>query len=242
MMQASHPFFNNFVKGIACFSYEMSGLLEDYTEGDVFLNKHLSIPQHHFSLIAMLLANRAEDDWLTACFKDASLDACTFEELQEVCIQLSAYIGFPAVVRGLKLLDIAMKELSPSATSPGNSYERVKNRYDKGVAELEALEPGRTALLQHDYQSFAPDYVRTTLEFGYGDLYARPFLDKPTKQAIRVAAIAALGYASVPLQFHMNAGLTVGLNKAQQVEILLMLTAITGFPAAMNAMNVLKNL
>ena len=223
-------------------SEELSGLLEDYTEGDVFQNKHLGIPPHHFSLMAMLLACKAEDDWLTACFKDSILDACTYEELQEVCIQLSAYIGFPAAVRGLKMLDISMKELSNSATSLEKPYERVDNRYDNGVAELEALESGRTALLQHDYDAFAPDYVRTTIEFGYGDLYARPLLDKPTKQAIRVAAIAALGYASTPLQFHMNAGLKVGLTKSEQVEILLMLTAITGFPAAMNAINVLKNL
>lgn len=241
-MQASHPFFRELVKDIAPLSDEMCGLLLDYTEGDVFLNKHLDVKKHHFSLLSMLLAAHAEASWLSACWKDALMDGCAFEELQEVCIQLTAYIGFPAAHKGLNGLENAARELSLANTSFRQPYQRVSDRFEKGFAELEALEPGRTAILQKDYQSFAPDYVRTTLELGYGDVYTRPLLDKPAKQAIRVAAISAQGYASEPLLFHMKAGLTVGLTKDEQVEILLMLTAITGFPAAMNAMNVLKSL
>jgi 4-carboxymuconolactone decarboxylase len=241
-MQASHPFFRELVNSITPISEEMSGLLLDYTEGDVFRNIYLDVKKHHFSLISMLLAAHADASWLAACWKDALMDGCTFEELQEVCIQLTAYIGFPAAHKGLIGLENAAKDSSLGNTSSRQTYQRVSDRFEKGFVELEALEEGRTAILQKDYRSFAPDYVRTTIELGYGDVYARPLLDKPAKQAIRVAAIAALGYASAPLQFHMKAGLTVGLTKEEQVEILLMLTAITGFPAAMNAINVLKNL
>lgn len=217
-------------------------MLEHYSLDDVFICRHLNVRQHHYSLVAMMLAAGVEEDWLKACFKDALLDGCPIRELVEACIQLAAYIGFPAAAKGMEVLLKAWMEHPNGSEWPEQKWQPWPDRYGKGVEELEALEPGRTEKLWMDFGSFAGNYVRATIELAYGDLYARPLLDKPTQQAIRIASLSALGFATGALQFHMKAGLSMGLSMDAQVEIVLKLTAIRGFPAALNAMNVLKGL
>jgi 4-carboxymuconolactone decarboxylase len=241
-MQPSNIFLKVHISSLGRISPELSGLMEQYGLEDVLINKHLTNRQHHYSLAAMLMAAKAPEEWLIACWKDALMDDCPVEELMEVCLQLTAYIGFPTSGKGLELLKKTWNEMPTGAEWPIKPWCTVADRYQQGEAQLEWLEPGRTGKLMNDYGSFAPDYVRATLEMAYGDLYSRTVLDKPTQQAIRVAALSALGYAAVPLTFHMKAGIKVGLSIAAQAEIILQLTAITGFPAAMNAMNQLKAL
>jgi 4-carboxymuconolactone decarboxylase len=241
-MQPSNTFLKEHIGSVGVISAEFSGLMEQYAIEDVFITHHLSIRQYHYSIAAMLMATRVPDEWLMASWKDALTDQCPLVQLMEVCLQLTAYIGFPAAYKGLTLLKSAWTEWPDSEDWPNKEWHTVTERYLEGEAQLESLESGRTQKLMTDYGAFAPDYVRATLEMGYGDLYSRTILDKPAQQAIRVAALSALGYAAGPLAFHMKAGIKVGLSIAAQAEIILKLTAISGFPVAMNAMHVLKEM
>ena len=54
------------------------------------------------------------------------------------------------------------------------------------------------------------------------------------------AALTAMGNAAPQLKVHINAALNVGVSKAEIVEIIIQMVAYAGFPAALNAMALAK--
>lgn len=109
-------------------------------------------------------------------------------------------------------------------------------RYERGLARL--TEVVGTAGLQviDALRAVAPDMARYTIEFSYGDLYARSALDDRSRQIAAVAALSALGHCRPQLKVHINGALNVGCTPAQIVEILLQMTLYAGFAVSTNAM------
>ena len=68
----------------------------------------------------------------------------------------------------------------------------------EGMAPLDAL------------MDTAPDLVRFAVGFAYGEVLSRPDLDLHTRQVCTVAALTALGHASLQLAWHRAAALNVG--------------------------------
>ncbi|MGE0076398.1 MAG: carboxymuconolactone decarboxylase family protein [Bacteroidales bacterium] len=90
------------------------------------------------------------------------------------------------------------------------------------------------------YDDFSPELVRFVLEYGYADIFSRNNLDKRYRQIATISALTALGTALPQLKFHINAGLNIGVTPEQIKEIMLLITVYAGFPAAINGVNVLK--
>lgn len=55
-----------------------------------------------------------------------------------------------------------------------------------------------------------------------------------------VAALTAMGTAEPQLKYHINAALNVGVSVEEVKEIIILMTVYAGFPSAINAMNILK--
>ncbi|MFD8782767.1 carboxymuconolactone decarboxylase family protein [Kitasatospora sp. NPDC059599] len=130
---------------------------------------------------------------------------------------------------------------SPSASSSTSSVSSASaDRYARGLSLLrEVAGPGGPAVLDA-LDGIAPDLARLTVEFGYGDVYARPGLTLPQRQLINVAALTALGTAAPQLRFHIDGALNVGVAPAEIVETVLHMAVYAGFPAALNGMAVAK--
>lgn len=108
------------------------------------------------------------------------------------------------------------------------------------------LERGRRALAEIDGEAgarvvdaladIAPDFATYLLEFPFGDIYARPGLGLREREIATIAALAAMGNAAPQLKVHLEAGLNVGLSRAEIVEILMQMAVYAGFPAALNGL------
>ena len=55
-------------------------------------------------------------------------------------------------------------------------------------------------------------------------------------QSATIAALAAMGNAAPQLKVHIEAGLNVGLSRAEITEILMQMAVYAGFPAALNGL------
>ena len=77
-------------------------------------------------------------------------------------------------------------------------------------------------------------------EFPFGDLCSRPELELKTREIVAVAALAALGYATPQLKFHIGAALNAGCSRQEVVEILMQTVVYAGFPAALNGLYAAK--
>lgn len=108
-------------------------------------------------------------------------------------------------------------------------------RYRRGVETLQrVLGDGRDATASK-VAEIAPDFARMTIEFPFGDIYARAGVDLCVRAIAAIAALAAIG--AVPqLRIHVAAALNLGCSRDEIIEILMQTAIYAGFPAALDAL------
>ena len=111
----------------------------------------------------------------------------------------------------------------------------MDDRFARGSELLERIHAGGGAALVAALSDLAPDLARYIVEFGFGDVYARPGLSLRDRQLATVAALAALGNAQPQLVAHIEGALAVGVTREEVVEVIIQMALYGGFPSAMNA-------
>lgn len=114
------------------------------------------------------------------------------------------------------------------------------NRYDRGMRMLQQVAGVEQPAVLDSLATIAPDLARYTVEFAYGDIYHRPGLTLRERQLATVAALSAMANAAPQLTFHVNGALNVGCDRREIVETMIHATVYAGFPAALNAITVAK--
>ena len=108
-------------------------------------------------------------------------------------------------------------------------------RFQRGWQRLIEVDAEGGERVIESLNDIAPDLGRYVVEFAYGEIYQRPALDLRQRQLITISALTTLGGAESQLEFHLNAGLNVGLTAREVVEAILHCIPYTGFPRVLNA-------
>jgi 4-carboxymuconolactone decarboxylase len=87
---------------------------------------------------------------------------------------------------------------------------------------------------------FAPKLVELTDDVLFGDVWARPELSPRDRSLITCAALVAAGNTE-QLRGHLARGIDNGLTEAELVEAILHLAFYAGWPRAMSAITVAKD-
>lgn len=127
--------------------------------------------------------------------------------------------------------------------STGNTATTLtgpNDRYERGLAVLRQVAGPEQSTVLDGFAEIAPDLTRFVVEFGYGDVYARPGLTLRERQLATVAGLAALGNAAPQLRFHLAGALNVGCTRREIVETLIHVCLYAGFPAALNGLGVAR--
>jgi 4-carboxymuconolactone decarboxylase len=114
------------------------------------------------------------------------------------------------------------------------------SRYERGYAILGQLAGDPSSGVLDDVADIAPDLGRYVVEFGYGDVHARPELSIRDRQLAAIAALTALGHAAPQLRFHIDGALNVGCSPREVVEAIVHVCIYAGFPSSLNALTVAK--
>ncbi len=114
--------------------------------------------------------------------------------------------------------------------------ETTLDRFRRGWARLQEVDGAAGARVVEGLADLAPDLARYIVEFGFGDVYARPGLDLRSREIGTVAMLAALGTARPQLEVHLHGALNVGCSRDELVELLIQVALYAGFPAALNAL------
>lgn len=83
-----------------------------------------------------------------------------------------------------------------------------------------------------------PDVANLVMT-GYSDIYARPGLEKKQRAIVTLTALITQG-ASEQLHAHTYTALNAGLKPNEILEIIIQCTAYIGFPRALTALSVVK--
>ncbi len=81
------------------------------------------------------------------------------------------------------------------------------------------------------------DYQNLITRYAWGDIWARPGLDRKTRSVITLTALVAHGHYA-ELAIHLQAALRNGLTRAEISEVLLQTAIYCGVPAANSAFEV----
>jgi len=117
----------------------------------------------------------------------------------------------------------------------------TNERFERGCRALAAIDGEAGTRVVNQLADIAPDFARYIVEFPFGDIYTRPGLDLRQREIATIAALAALGNATLQLKVHIEAGLNVGLSRDEIVEVLIQMAVYAGFPAALNGLFAAKD-
>lgn len=113
-------------------------------------------------------------------------------------------------------------------------------RFETGLKKLQEIDGEAGKKVIESLASIAPDLAKYTIEFPFGEIYQRPDLDLKSREIATVAALTALGHCLPQLNVHIHGALNVGCKPEEIVEVIIQMAVYAGFPAALNAMFVAK--
>lgn len=116
-----------------------------------------------------------------------------------------------------------------------------ENRFERGYKKLLEVDGKAGVDVGNSLNTIFPDLVKYMIEYVFGEVYSREALDLKSKEIAVVASLTALGNATPQLKVHLNGALNVGCTINEVKEIILQMSAYSGFPTCINAMNALKD-
>ncbi|QHQ34215.1 carboxymuconolactone decarboxylase family protein [Algicella marina] len=112
----------------------------------------------------------------------------------------------------------------------------TETRYERGARALSQIDGAAGENVVAALADIAPDFARLLIEFPFGDIYSREGLSLRDREIATIAALTAMGTATPQLKVHIEAGLNVGLTRAEITEVLMQMAVYAGFPAALNGL------
>ncbi len=97
-----------------------------------------------------------------------------------------------------------------------------------------------TVTAREHVRSFAPKLIDLTEKVVYGDVWERPGLSKRDRSLITCAALIAMNRTE-QLRGHVSRAIDNGVTQAELVEVITHMAFYSGWPTAMSAANVAKD-
>lgn len=108
-------------------------------------------------------------------------------------------------------------------------------RRQRGQAVLSRIDGHQGEAVIDSLADISPALGHHVAAFAFGDIYDRPGLDARSRQLVTLGMLTALGGCEPQLKVHIGAALNVGLTREEIVEALLHAAVYCGFPKALNA-------
>ncbi|MCX4881390.1 carboxymuconolactone decarboxylase family protein [Streptomyces sp. NBC_00847] len=123
-----------------------------------------------------------------------------------------------------------------------NVSEPDGTRYERGLARMKQIGGAHaTEEFLAALADTAPELGRYVAEFIYGDLYERVGLGLKGRQLATIATLVALGGCERQLALHIKVALNLGIRAGTLTELFIHQSAYAGFPRALNAVAVLRD-
>lgn len=141
----------------------------------------------------------------------------------------------------MPVADASVRAATHVATLPRDADAGTpEDRRARGLRALGEITGASGESVVESLRDIAPDLADWIVDFSYGDVMARPGLDRRSRQLATIAALTALGHCAPQLKVHIRGALNVGCTRHEIVEVILQMTVYAGFPAAINALNVAR--
>ncbi|MFE2144020.1 carboxymuconolactone decarboxylase family protein [Streptomyces sp. NPDC059456] len=210
----------------------------EFAYGDVYARPGLDLRERELSTVAALTAQGDTAPQLNFHVDAALHVGVRPEEVVEALIHLVPFMGFPRVLNAVGVARTVFADRGVTFEPPVANDSR--DRFLRGTEKLVEIDGHHGLEVIESLKDIAPDLGRYIVEFTFGDVYQRPWLSARRRQLVTVAALTAFGDTAPQLRVHIGAALNVGLSPAQVVETLIHVVPYVGFPRALNAIAVAR--
>jgi 4-carboxymuconolactone decarboxylase len=234
--------FDGPINSLAETSVDLSRFTVEYPYGDVLSRPGLDLPLRQLCTISMLLADGSAQPQLKfhmAGFLNAGGEPKALIELMFISVAL---LGFPPTVNAIGLIRAVFAErklaFEPIEPSAGDG----STRRQAGLETLDRLSGGDVQAYFDGFAAGSPDLAQLSIEFAFGEMLARDGLDQKAKLFAIISMLAASGNRAAALRLHLAGALAHGVTREEIIEVLIQLSVYRGFPAALNAFAVAKDI
>ncbi len=229
---------------------DLAHYIIEFAYGDIWSRPGLGHKSRAIASVAALTAIGNQQSLLKFHIKVALNVGCTQQEIVELLMQMSVYVGWSAAITSTNIAQEVFQEYYQQQQNYVESNfavtkyttETSQVRYERGLDTLGRVTKASGEAVVRSFNDILPQLGRYIVEFAYGDIISRPKLDLRTRQLATVAALTAIGTTAVqgPLKVHINGALNVGANTQEIIEAILHMLPFAGFPVVQNAINTAK--
>lgn len=206
-------------------------------------NQQLDPKEQGIITIAAFTANGDLEKLKSAL--NSGLDAgLTINEIKEVLIQLYAYCGFPRSLNGISTFMAVLDERKAKGIQDQAGAEPIRveggNKYEQGRKTLEKLSGIPQSGPLTGANAFAPGIDVFLKEHLFADIFGRGVLTYQQRELATITVLATLPGLESQLQYHIGAGMHVGLTQDKLQNIFSILEKNIGKAQSDAAKAVLK--
>lgn len=211
----------------------------EFCYGEIMSRSELDLQTRQLCTVAALAAMGNAAPQLRYHIAGALNVGCEPAAVIEVIMLCAVFAGFPAAGNAILMVKDVLVERG--ATFQPATHAVAENRYESGIAALEAISAGAGKNVTQSLMGIAPDLARFVVEFSYGDILSRTIIPHRTKELAIIAQLTALGTAQPQLKVHISAALNVGATPVEITEVIQQMAIYAGFPAALNGIFAAKD-
>jgi 4-carboxymuconolactone decarboxylase len=229
-------------KGIAALESSLGALgsfVVDFALGEVWSRPGLS--RRDRSLITIsVLATLNQLNQLRGHVQGGIRHGLTRTEIEETCLQLAAYAGFPRAIDAMNTVREALAEMGAAAAS-GAASAAIGLDDDQRDAAAAAV---ATTLFKDQPVSFEEQplgpFRETAGRFVMGEVWAREALSRRDRSIVVCASLAAQDMPS-ELRFHLRGARNHGVTGDELEELMAMICVYAGFPRGVQGFHALRD-
>jgi 4-carboxymuconolactone decarboxylase len=154
-------------------------------------------------------------------------------ELSETIVHLAYYSGWGNAIAAAGPISVVFAQR-------GIGIDQLPDEAAQRLPLAEAAEAQRARNVADQFGAVAPGLVDYTTDYLFRDLWLRPDLAPRDRSLVTVAALIASGQVA-QVTFHLNRAMDNGLTQEQAAEVVTHLAFYAGWPRAMSALPVLKD-
>jgi 4-carboxymuconolactone decarboxylase len=226
--------------GVDQLAPDLKRIIDEALFGTIWRRPGLNLQQRCIATISALMT-QGELNLLRRHIVRALNVGLTPNQVVEIFIQSTFYIGVPAVESALRLTKDIYEEL-------GIEYAPAVE-YDTNRHPDELLALGQEIHRRHmgdsltTYEDETPEgqLERIVDEYNWGGIYSRSMLDDKERAIISLAALTSMGVYDAQMRRRIRGALGVGLTSTEVMEIFIHLSMYGGYMNTRTAMRIARS-
>ena len=221
---------------------DLRRIIDEALYGSIWTRPYLSLQHRSICTISALMA-LGELPLLRRHIERCLNLGMSPEQVVEVFIQLTFYVGVPATERALRITKELFEErgIKFTPTQVYDTQQSVEELYDTGVRTHYEHMGDITAYYAEDPDAPEMQLERLINEYHWGAIYTRPHLDAPSRAMCSLSAMTALGRYDRQIRRRIEGALRVGMTPEERMEVFIQVMLYGGYFTTRTAMQIARS-